>query len=108
MLALVIDLNRFVEVYLGPAMNDLAGDQLVVGLATPNYGVLMGPGSTGVAPAPADAHNHAETQGTSILDDGGGRRLHAWAKLDAADETWMVASSAQLRPGGRRRSSARR
>ncbi len=35
-LALVIDLNRFVEVYLGPAMNDLAGDQLVVGLATPN------------------------------------------------------------------------
>ena len=93
-LALVIDLNRFVEVYLGPAMNDLAGDQLVAGLATPNFGVLMRSGSTGVAPAPADPHNHAERQGTSILEDGGGRRLHAWAKLNAADETWIVASAA--------------
>ena len=34
-LALVIDLNRIVGVYLGPAMNDLSRDQLVVGLATP-------------------------------------------------------------------------
>ena len=93
-LALIIDLNRFVEIYLGPAMDDLAGDQMVVGLATPNFGVLMRSGSTGVVPAPADAHNHAERQGTSILEDGGGRRLHAWAKLDAADETWMVASAA--------------
>ncbi len=47
-----------------------------------------------MAPAAADAHNHAEPQGTSILDDEGGRRVHAWAKLNAADETWMVASSA--------------
>ena len=93
-LALVIDLNRFVEVYLGPALNDLADHQLVVGLATPTFGVLMRPGSAGVAPASADAHNHAERQGTSILEDDGGRRLHAWAKLNAADETWMVASAA--------------
>jgi signal transduction histidine kinase len=94
LLALVIDLNRFVEVYLGPAMNNLSGDQLVVGLATPNYGVLMRPGRSGVAPAPTDAHDHAEVQGMSILDDAGGRRLHAWAKLAAADETWLVASAA--------------
>lgn len=93
-LALVIDLNRFVEVYLGPAIDDLAGNQFVVGLATPTYGVLMRPGRSGVVPAAADAHNHAETQGTSILDDDGGRRVHAWAKLNAANETWMVASSA--------------
>ena len=93
-LALVIDLNRFVEVYLGPTLDELAGDQLIVGLATPNYGVRMGPGRSGVAPAAADAHNHVETQGTSILEDGGGRRLHAWSKLTAADETWLVASSA--------------
>jgi signal transduction histidine kinase/ActR/RegA family two-component response regulator len=93
-LALVIDLNRFVEVYLGPAIDDLAGNQFVVGLATPTYGVLMRPGRSGVVPAAADAHNHAETQGTSILDDEGGRRVHAWAKLNAANETWMVASSA--------------
>ena len=93
-LALVIDLNRFVEVYLGPTLDELAGDQLIVGLATPNYGVRMGPGRSGVAPAAADAHSHVETQGTSILDDGGGRRLHAWSKLTAADETWLVASSA--------------
>ena len=94
LLALVIDLNRFVEVYLGPAMNNLSGDQLVVGLATPNYGVLMRPGRSGVVPAPTDAHGHGEVQGTSILDDEGGRRLHAWAKLAAADETWLVASAA--------------
>jgi signal transduction histidine kinase/CheY-like chemotaxis protein len=93
-LALVIDLNRFVEVYLGPAIDDLAGNQFVVGLATPTYGVVMRPGRSGVVPAAADAHNHAETQGTSILDDEGGRRVHAWAKLNAANETWMVASSA--------------
>jgi signal transduction histidine kinase/CheY-like chemotaxis protein len=93
-LALVLDLNRIVEVYLGPTLDELAGDQLIVGLATPNYGVRMGPGRSGVAPAAADAHNHAEQQGTSILEDGGGRRLHAWSKLTAANESWLVASSA--------------
>jgi signal transduction histidine kinase/CheY-like chemotaxis protein len=93
-LALVIDLNRFVQVYLGPTLDELAADQLVVGLATPNYGVRLGPGPAAVAPAAADAHNHVERQGTSILDDAGGRRLHAWSKLTAADETWLVASSA--------------
>ena len=93
-LALVIDLNRFVEVYLGPALDEASGDQLIVGLATPNYGVRLGPGRAGVAPAAADAHNHVEQQGTSILEDGGGRRLHAWSKFTAADETWLVASSA--------------
>ncbi len=93
-LALTIDLNRLVEVYLGPTLEDLAGDQLIVGLATPNYGVRMGPGRSGVTPTAADAHNHAEHQGTSILEDAGGRRLHAWSKLTAADETWLVASSA--------------
>jgi signal transduction histidine kinase/CheY-like chemotaxis protein len=93
-LALVMDLNRFVEVYLGPAMNDMADSRLVVGLATPEFGVRMGPGRGNMAPTPADAHNHAERQGTTVLDDVDGRRLHAWAKLDAAGETWMVASSA--------------
>ncbi len=93
-LALVIDLNRIVQTYLGPAMNDVAADHLVFGLATPNYGVVLRPGGTGVSPAAADFHNHAERQGTSILDDADGRRLHVWAKLTAADETWMVASSA--------------
>jgi signal transduction histidine kinase/ActR/RegA family two-component response regulator len=93
-LALVLDLNRLVEVYLGPTLDELAGDQLIVGLATPNYGVRMGPGRSGVAPASADAHNHVEQQGTSILEDGGGRRLHAWSKFTAANEPWLVASSA--------------
>jgi signal transduction histidine kinase/CheY-like chemotaxis protein len=95
-LALMIDVNRFVEVYLGPAMMDMSDARLVVGLATPEFGVRMGPGRAGVAPTPADAHNHAERQGTIILDDAAeGRRLHAWAKLDAADETWLIASSAR-------------
>jgi signal transduction histidine kinase/ActR/RegA family two-component response regulator len=94
-LALVIDINRFVEVYLGPAMNELSDARLVVGLATPQFGVRMGPGREGVSPTPADAHNHTERQGTMLLDDAEGRRLHAWSKVDVADETWMVASSAR-------------
>src|SRR5687768_6142583 len=93
-LALVLDLNRIVEVYLGPTLDELAGDQLIVGLATPNYGVRMWPGRAGVSPAAADAHNHVEQQGTSILEDGGGRRLHAWSKFTVANEQWLVASSA--------------
>ena len=76
-------------------MNEMSDARLVVGLATPEFGVRMGPGREGVAPTPADAHNHVERQGTTILDDAEGRRLHAWAKLDAADETWLVASSAR-------------
>jgi signal transduction histidine kinase/CheY-like chemotaxis protein len=92
-LAVVFDINRLVEVYLGPAMSDLADSRLVVGLATPEFGVRMGPGPKDMAPTPADAHNHVERQGTTILDDAEGRRLHAWAKLDAADETWLIASS---------------
>ena len=92
-IALVIDINRFAEVYLGPAMNDLADSRLVVGLATPDFGVRMGPGRD-MAPTPAGAHQHAGDQGTMLLDDSGGKRLHAWAKLAAADETWLVASSA--------------
>jgi signal transduction histidine kinase len=91
--AIVFDLNDFVEVYLGPTLDDLSEDQLIVGLATPDYGVRMGPGRSGVAPAAADAHQHVETQGTSILDDAAGRRLHTWAKFSAANETWLVASS---------------
>jgi signal transduction histidine kinase len=93
-LALVIDLNRFVEVYLGPTLEELGADQLVVGLATPDYGVRMGPGGAGVAPTPADAHHHLEPQGVAIVDEDGERRLHTWAKLAAADETWIVASTA--------------
>ena len=92
-LALVLDLNRLVEVYLGPALTDLADDELVVGLATPDFGIRLGPRQTGVVPALGDAHNHQEDQGTSILDDENGRRLHAWSKLTVANETWLVASS---------------
>jgi len=92
-LSLVIDLNRFVQVYLGPAMNDLADAHVIVGLATPQTGVRMGPGKDDLVPTPAEAHNHIEPQGTSILEDADGRRLHAWSKLTAADETWLVASS---------------
>jgi signal transduction histidine kinase/CheY-like chemotaxis protein len=93
-LGLVININRFVELYLGPAMNDLSDKRFVVGLATPDFGVRMGSGPSDVALTPADPHDHVERQGTTILDDGDGRRLHTWAKLDGADETWTVASSA--------------
>jgi hypothetical protein len=89
-LAIAFDLNKFVEVYLGPTLDELAEDHLIVGLATPDYGVRMGPGRSGVAPATADAHQHLEPQGTSILEDAAGRRLHAWAKF--------FSSSTMIRP----------
>ncbi len=107
MLAVIVDLNRFVQTFLGPAMSEMSDARLIVGLATPSSGVRMGPGNLDVIPTPADAHQHVERQGTMILDDADGRRLHAWAKLNAAGETWMVASSAQhpLVAGGLRQSA---
>ena len=93
-LALVIDVNRLAEVYLGPALADLAGDDLVAGLGFGHSGLLMGPGAAGIRPASNDVHNHQERQGTSILDDSGSRRLHAWSRFEAAGENWVVASSA--------------
>lgn len=93
-MALVIDINRFVEIYLGPAMTEMSNAQLVVGLATPQQGIRMGPGQSGLAPAPADAHNHVEGQGTILLNDADGARVHSWSKFAAANETWLVAASA--------------
>ncbi|MGE0866553.1 MAG: ATP-binding protein [Vicinamibacterales bacterium] len=93
--ALVFDLNRLVEVYLGPALTDLADEQLVVGLATPDLGLRLGLGRNGVMAGSGDSHGHQDAQGTSTLDDANGRRLHAWSKLDVANESWLVASSLQ-------------
>ena len=92
--ALTVDLNRLVSIYLSPAMNELGDQRLTVGLATPGLGLLMEPGAPTVRQTDGDQHNHDTSQGTSILEDGDGRRVHAWAKLTAADETWLVASSA--------------
>ena len=94
-LGLVIDLSRLVDVYLGPAISELADDQLVVGLATPDFSMRMGPGERRVSSAFGDSHQHNEPQGTVILDDQAGRRIHSWAKLAAADQSWLVASSSQ-------------
>jgi len=92
---LAIDLSRLVEIYLGPAITELADDQLVVELAAGDHGVQMGPGAQGIAPAPSDAHGHVEPQGIAILNAAGGRRIHTWSKLPAGDQEWLVASSAQ-------------
>ncbi|HEX8027215.1 MAG TPA: response regulator, partial [Vicinamibacterales bacterium] len=93
-LSLVIDVNRFAEVYLGPAMIDPTDTRMVVGLDTPQFGVRIGAGHRGVASSPGDEHNHADRQGTTIRDGADGRQLHTWAKFDAADESWVVAASA--------------
>ena len=93
--AFVIDLDQLVERYMGPAINELDGEGLVVGLATGDYGVLIGPGKVGLTPGSNDKHNHQEAQGASILKDRDGRRIHTWTKLQAASETWLVASSSQ-------------
>jgi signal transduction histidine kinase/CheY-like chemotaxis protein len=94
LLALVIDVNRLAEVYLGPALADLAAVDLVGGLGFGDRGLLMGPGIAGIRSSPNDIHDHQDQQGTSILDDSGGRRLHAWSRFTAGGESWIVASSA--------------
>jgi signal transduction histidine kinase/CheY-like chemotaxis protein len=93
LVGLAVDPAQLVASYLGPALTELADDQLIVGLATADYGVRMGPGAGRIAPAPADPHGHVEPQGSMILNDQGGRRLHTWAKLKVADQSWLVASS---------------
>lgn len=92
---LAIDPALLVQRYLGPALSELADDQLIVGLATADYGVRMGPGVDRIAPASADPHGHVDPQGTVVLDDERGRRIHTWAKLEVADQNWLVASSSQ-------------
>jgi hypothetical protein len=94
-LAIVFDLNKVVEAYLGPAVRSLPRDQPVIGLATPDFGVRIGSDNASIVSTRADPHDHHEFEGTSLLDDAAGRRLHAWSKLDAAGETWLVASSAR-------------
>ena len=93
LLAIVIDINAIVTAYLGPAVASMPRDQFMVGLATPDFGVRIGADNASIVSTQADPHRHREAEGTSILDDAAGRRLHAWAKFDAADETWLVASS---------------
>ena len=76
-------------------MNDLAGDQLVVG---PGHAELRG------ADGPGQRRRRRRRRPTRTTTSSGrarrfsttsgGRRLHAWSKLNAADETWIVASSA--------------
>jgi len=94
-LAIVFDLDKVVEAYLPPAVASLARDQLVIGLATPDFGVRIGSDNASIVSTRADPHDHQEAEGTSLLDEAEGRRLHAWSKLDAAGETWLVASSAR-------------
>jgi len=95
MVGLVIDLARLVDLQLGPALAELADDQLVIGLATPRFSMRMGPGDRRMSSSFGDPHDHAEPQGAEILDDEGGRRIHTWAKLAVADQVWLVASSSQ-------------
>jgi len=95
MVGLAIDLSRLVDIYLGPAMAELADDQLVVGLATPEFSMRMGPDERRMSTAFGEPHQHDEPQGAVMLSDQDGRRIHTWARLAAADQSWLVASSSQ-------------
>jgi signal transduction histidine kinase/CheY-like chemotaxis protein len=95
LLAIEFNVSTLVDLYLGPSLTELAEDGLIVGLAGTDFGLLTGPGSAGPKPSPGDPHDHQEPQGTSLFVDETGQRLHAWAKLTAGDQTWLIASSAQ-------------
>jgi hypothetical protein len=94
-LGIVLDLERLMQTYLGPTLTELSETGVIVGLAGPDFGIRMETVGAQVMPTASDPHNHVEPYGTSILDDEQGRRLHTWAKADAAGESWIVASSAQ-------------
>ncbi len=95
MVGLAVDLSYLVDQYLGPAVVELASDRLMAGLATPDFSLLLGPGGRQTSSGFGDPHQHQEPQGAEILDDENGRRTHTWARLTAADQSWMVASSSQ-------------
>ncbi|MEY4095806.1 MAG: hypothetical protein RLZZ53_3005 [Acidobacteriota bacterium] len=92
-LAIVFDLNPVASTYLGPAVRSFGPDRIMAGIATPDFGLRIGADAASVVSTMADPHGHLEREGTSILNDAAGRRLHAWAKLDAAGESWLLASS---------------
>jgi signal transduction histidine kinase/CheY-like chemotaxis protein len=93
LLAIVIDIDRLMRTYLDPARREMAAGAMVVGLATPGFGLRLGPGESAPAVTRGDAHDHAEDHGSELLDGAEGRRVHAWARFGAADERWLVASS---------------
>ncbi|MFM8532829.1 MAG: two-component system sensor histidine kinase NtrB [Acidimicrobiia bacterium] len=93
LLAIVFDLNAVAETYLGPTVRSLGPERIMAGIATPDFGLRIGADAASVVSTKADPHGHLEREGTSILDDATGRRLHAWAKLDAAGESWLLNSS---------------
>ncbi len=93
-LALVIDLERLMRTYLDPARRELATSAMVVGLATPGFGMRLGPGQSPPTFSRGDAHQHESEYGSELLEGSEARSLHAWAKFRVADETWMIASSA--------------
>jgi signal transduction histidine kinase/CheY-like chemotaxis protein len=94
-LALVIDVSRFVEVYLGPVISNPASGTMTAGLSTPSFAIRMTAKGATVTETPSDPHAQIEPQGTEVASTAGDRKIHAWAKLVARDETWFVASSAQ-------------
>ncbi len=93
-LALVIDLDLLMRAYLDPARREMASNALVIGLATPGFGLRLGPDESAPTITHGDAHEHDADHGSELLDDDGSRRVHAWAKFNVADEKWMIASSA--------------
>ena len=91
---LAIDLSRLVEVYLGPAITELADDQLVVGLPTRRFRRADGTGRPGHHARLRPIRTHTSNRrGSPFSMTQDGRRIHAWSQLDAADQSWLVASS---------------
>mgnify|MGYP002629363512 CR=1 FL=1 len=93
MAAIVFDTRRLADVYLEPALADLAADDIVVGFGVADVGIVMGPSIQGVRLSANDVHDHPEQQGVMEIDDADGRRLHAWARFPANGESWIVAAS---------------
>jgi signal transduction histidine kinase/CheY-like chemotaxis protein/sensor domain CHASE-containing protein len=93
-LALVIDVNRVVELYLGPVISDPASGTMSVGLSTPTFAIRLTADGPTVIATHSDPHAQIAAQGTEVVSGGPNAKIHAWAKLAARDETWFVASSA--------------
>ena len=106
-LALMIDINRLAEVYLGPALDG------PVRLDDWSSGWRRRSSASGWDPAPQACGRRRpmrtttqEQQGTTILDDADGRRLHAWARsTPAANVDRRVVCAVRPRRGQIQRSA---
>ncbi len=92
-LALVIDVRRLAELYLGRASTDLIEDRQLMEMGRGGPAVVVG-ATGGRFVTGISTHVDDQAAGTTVIDGPIGRRVHSWSRFIAADHTWLVETSA--------------